>query len=253
MPKTLVLHTTEGSTIASARAAMDRNRSWSNWVCDPATGALVTLQASERGDRSLRNLSGGVETNNRPGVWQLEIVGRAALVPGYDDDWYYHLAAIVRQLCDTHGIPRRFPAPFVSYPRSYGVKAAQRMTGAEWLRCDGIVGHQHVPENDHGDPGDISRLIPLVVDQPPAPIEPPQPPTTEEARMGIYSQAMEDIDALYLAYEGEVEPGTPEHAQRVKNLRIWGRDLAKTVLVDGKDPAPTVRFVALHLAAQAGL
>jgi hypothetical protein len=35
------------------------------------------------------------------------------------------------------------------------------MTYDEWLTFEGLCGHQHVCENDHGDPGalDIARLI----------------------------------------------------------------------------------------------
>jgi hypothetical protein len=168
----LVLHSTEGSTIAGAVATMDANRSWSNWVGDPKTGTLKTLVDSERGDRSLKNLPGGVETNNRPGVWQLEIVGFAEDMPTYGDTWYRSLAAMVVQICDAKGIPKRFPYPFVPYPRSYGFRAAQRLTGHQWLACSGIIGHQHVPENDHGDPGDLNRLIPLVEGDPMPDLDP---------------------------------------------------------------------------------
>ena len=161
MPRTLVLHTTEGSTIAGAVATMKANRSWSNWVCDPATGGLMTLTDSERGDRSLRNLSGGVETNNRPGVWQLEIVGFAANVPIYDEDWYRTLGRIIVDICNSKAIPKVFPHPFTD-DAGYGTNGAVRLTAAQWSACEGIVGHQHVPENLHWDPGRIDRVIPYV-------------------------------------------------------------------------------------------
>ena len=52
-------------------------------------------------------------------------------------------------------------AKFVAYPGSYGVNAAQRFTNVQWENFTGVCGHQHVPENDHGDPGDlpIDRLF----------------------------------------------------------------------------------------------
>lgn len=29
------------------------------------------------------------------------------------------------------------------------------MTDREWLNAVGVYGHQHIPENSHGDPGNI--------------------------------------------------------------------------------------------------
>ena len=39
-------------------------------------------------------------------------------------------------------------------PASYGASPA-RMSFAQWRRFTGICGHQHVPENAHGDPGNL--------------------------------------------------------------------------------------------------
>ncbi|HEY6222818.1 MAG TPA: hypothetical protein VIW26_03470, partial [Gemmatimonadales bacterium] len=45
-----------------------------------------------------------------------------------------------------------------------------RFTAAAWLAFDGWCGHQHVPNNDHGDPGaiDIARLLAIAAPTPPA-------------------------------------------------------------------------------------
>lgn len=157
----LVLHATEGTSLAGARRTMAANRSMSHWLGDPATGEFEQLVSPTGAARSLRNMTGGVETNNRGRVFQLEIVGRAAEVPTYNDQWYRTLAEWVIGLCERHNIPRRFPHPFAGN-EAYGLRGRVRMSNAEWLACSGIVGHQHVPENTHWDPGDISRLIPLV-------------------------------------------------------------------------------------------
>jgi hypothetical protein len=54
---------------------------------------------------------------------------------------------------ERHGI--RLEAPtFLPYPDSYG-DSRVRFTFAQWRNFYGVCGHQHVPENDHGDPGDI--------------------------------------------------------------------------------------------------
>lgn len=227
----LVVHTTEGSTIAGAVAAMDRNRSWSNWITDPDTGETRVLVDGEREDRSLRNLPGGVETNNRPGVWQIEIVGHATDIPHMSDRWYQRLAATIDVICRDKGIPRRFPYPFVAYPDSYGAKAPQRLTGAQWLAVGGIVGHQHVPENLHGDPGDISRLIPLVaMKEPPMPTANPYAAEVNEALQLLTEHSI---------YTGQLDgwfgPAALAALHHLKNQLLNAETELDDALADGKE------------------
>ncbi len=159
MPNLLVVHSTEGTTIAGAVATMQKNRSMSHEVYDPHIDQHAPLVAWDNPARSLRNMRGGVETNNRPGVWQLEVVGKAAQIPSYSDEWHQNLAARIRFICQALDIPIAAPKPFVAYPESYGLRNGLRFTSAEWARAEGIIGHQHVPENTHGDPGDIARTL----------------------------------------------------------------------------------------------
>lgn len=120
-----------------------------------------------RSARALVNSSGGVETNTA-GVIQIEIIGtcdpglkarlpQALFVPEATADDIGGLIQAVRYLHNTYDIPVQDAAPrgWLSYPSSYGNKNGQRMTGAEWLSARGIVGHQHAPENSHGDPGNF--------------------------------------------------------------------------------------------------
>jgi len=162
----LVLHSTEGSTFAGARRTLFANNSMSHWLGDPATGEFEELVDPSGPARSLRNLSGGVETNNRGSVYQLEIVGFAATIgrtgtEGYPDQWYRQLGEWVKTICNRHGILRRFPYPFVGQS-GYGRNGVARLTNRQWQEVAGIVGHQHVPENTHWDPGNIRQLIPHV-------------------------------------------------------------------------------------------
>jgi hypothetical protein len=143
---------------------MKKQGTMAHRVFDPAMGERIQLLPWSQPAKSLKNLPGGVETNKRGGVYQLEIVGFAEKVAGYTDQWYRALAVELLAICAELDIPPRFPRPFVAYPKSYGVKASGRMTGAAWNACAGIVGHQHVPESDHGDPGDLNRLVPIVAE-----------------------------------------------------------------------------------------
>lgn len=114
--------------------------------------------------RALMNRAGGVETNTLNAV-QVEIVGtcdptahrRWSRVPHLYTpelpDWVIRdLAAFAAWAKQKHGVPLSSAVSFRPYPASYG-STLTRMSGAKWEDFKGHCGHQHVPENDHGDPG----------------------------------------------------------------------------------------------------
>jgi len=157
----IVLHSTEsdpGTCDAVARYLV-RMGYEPHEVFDPSNGDGVLLLPKSEPGKALMNLPGGVETNRRGGVYQIEIVGRAVDVPNYDDAWHARLRKRLLEVCEFNGTPYVFPLPFQPYPQSYG-RNLVRMTYDEWQVFEGVCGHQHVPENDHGDPGalDVSRL-----------------------------------------------------------------------------------------------
>ena len=158
----VVLHSTE-SDPGSCQAVADylvHMGYESHEVYDPSCDELIQLLPMSEPGKALVNLPGGVETNNRGGVYQIEIVGRAVDVPNYDDNWYENLRNRLETVCGFTGTPYVFPLPFQPYPQSYGNNLV-RMTFDEWLVFEGVCGHQHIPENEHGDPGalDVERLI----------------------------------------------------------------------------------------------
>lgn len=124
--------------------------------------------------RALVNASGGVQTNTL-NVLQVELVGTCN--PAYRSRWggqvagrdylfwpdapewaLAELAKFVRWCADEHDIPMRTDVTFKAYPGSYGTRSQNkvRMTSAQWTDYRGWCGHQHAPENRHGDPGDIN-------------------------------------------------------------------------------------------------
>lgn len=133
--------------------------------------------------RALRNESGGVETNTLNAV-QVELIGTCTTA--YRDKYGYFFWPdapdwALKQLADFlnwlagewEDFPVKDAAPrgWLSYPSSYGNANGQRLTYTEWRNAYGIVGHQHVPENSHGDPGNfpITRLLELAGGQPESP------------------------------------------------------------------------------------
>jgi hypothetical protein len=165
-----VLHTTEGTDWPGyAGGAVAPNATFKPNVRRKRLDVRQHFPV-DRSSRALRNLAGGVDTNTLD-VFQIELVGTCNpphakrwgnLVAGLDyifwpdaPDW---LLALVGErlawLQTEHGIPATSPVKgrWTPYPRSYGA-GGQRLTNAQWRNLKGWVGHQHVPENVHGDPG----------------------------------------------------------------------------------------------------
>lgn len=191
----LVLHTTEGpswpgyagGTVAPNYTGMPpvghTNGSWRAHFPD------------EKSSRAMENRGGGVQTNTQNSV-QVELIGtcdpknkkswngkgiqRAGVDyvywPDANEEQLEWLADFVLDMHKRHGLQLRAPFPFNAYPSSYGNNNGDRMTFAEWNKFAGICGHQHVPENSHGDPGDldVDRVIKMVKDKlkPSEPVKP---------------------------------------------------------------------------------
>lgn len=101
-------------------------------------------------------------------IMQFELVGTCdPNGPGYfwpnaDDTVLTALwRQVIKPLGDGFRIPFRAPA-FMAYPRLAG---SNRMTDAQFDTYSGWLGHQHVPQNDHGDPGAFpwARLVAIAV------------------------------------------------------------------------------------------
>lgn len=230
----LVLHTTESAPGSAKGAAswMQKKKTMSHRVFDPSNGERIQLLDWATPARSLANLAGGVETNRRGAVYQLEIVGKATDIAGYSDAWFAALAAEVIAICTELGVPRRFPRRFVAYPASYGLANTNRMSGPEWLACTGIVGHQHVPESTHGDPGDANRLIVLVEGDTPVTATPDGGWKLSKPEKDVLFEMQQIlIDAGFLhqsAPDGRPGPNTRTAMHTLKSDRAAAHDALNT-------------------------
>ncbi|MFF0588388.1 hypothetical protein ACFYWD_20725 [Streptomyces sp. NPDC003781] len=164
----IVWHTTEGTSLPSYGGGA----SAPNFTAKPDFTAkrLVWYQHFDFdvSSRALVNKSGGVETNTL-NVCQVEIVGTCdpathkkwgstphLYTPELPDWAVRDLAAFAKWAHDHHGVPLTSGVTFKAYPSSYGASSV-RMSASKWSSYRGHCGHQHVPENDHGDPG----LLPM--------------------------------------------------------------------------------------------
>lgn len=161
----ILLHSTQGSSIAGAVGAYRDHNSWPTLTVDCPRRQVVEHLPLNVAARALQNDPGGADQTNKDGTIhvQIELVGfaeRPASIGDADDlDWLgRHVIGPIARLT---GVPLRSDVAWRAYPSSYGERAAQRLTPAEWDAYSGILGHQHAPDNDHGDPGliDIDRIL----------------------------------------------------------------------------------------------
>ncbi|MEV7364235.1 peptidoglycan-binding protein [Streptomyces sp. NPDC091299] len=160
----IVWHTTEGTSLPSYSGGSEAPNF--TMVPDFAAKVLKVYQHFDfdTSSRALVNKAGGVETNTL-NVCQVEIVGTCdpathkkwgstqhLYTPELPDWAIRDLAAFAKWAHDNHGVPLSSGVTFKAYPSSYGSNGV-RMSNSAWNSFNGHCGHQHVPENDHGDPG----------------------------------------------------------------------------------------------------
>jgi len=170
-----LFHKTQGTSIEGAVAAYRANNSWPHDTVDFMFGHNYRIchhLSYDVAARSLRNEPGGVQTNTA-GVIQVEVVGFSEHPEQID--WRAFAIDYLGPRCRQLVIPIASSVTWVAYPASFGKNAAQRLSGAAWLSYRGILGHEHCPENDHGDPGAIPIQLILAAAQGQAP--PPPPPS----------------------------------------------------------------------------
>ncbi|MEU9643590.1 hypothetical protein [Streptomyces sp. NPDC048188] len=213
----VVWHTTEGTSVPSYGGGA----SAPNFTALPdfTNERLVWYQHFDFdvSSRALVNKAGGVATNTL-NVVQVEIVGtcdpathrkwgsRAHLYTPELPDWAIRdLATFAKWAHEQHGVPLTSGVTFKAYPSSYG-NSSVRMSNAAWSNYRGHCGHQHVPENDHGDPG----LLPMAAILARAAGKPTNPPKQED-----------DMDALdVLTYRNKTadEKSVKETGHRIPDF-----------------------------------
>jgi hypothetical protein len=172
----IVVHTTEGATVPGYRGGADAPNLTVMPLISKKKVAVYQHFGIDTSSRALVNLSGGVETNTANAV-QLEFVGTCDerhaktwgdMKAGVDyifwpdaPEWLKkEVGKIFGWLNLVHGIKLQSTVTWKAYNKgqvggSYGKNNGVRLSGAEWNKYYGILGHQHAPENEHGDPGNI--------------------------------------------------------------------------------------------------
>jgi murein DD-endopeptidase MepM/ murein hydrolase activator NlpD len=161
-----------------------------NLTYDPWKHEWHQHMAINKSATTLLDPSSTAVRENRDNVVQVEIVGYcdpARRSSGKDIEKIDELA--VRELgAFIAWMNQEWQVPFasvpaakwISYPGSYGNTKKQRFSGTEYDSFKGVLGHQHVSGNDHGDPGalPIERIM-AAAKEIAAGAKPPAPPVPE--------------------------------------------------------------------------
>jgi hypothetical protein len=133
----IVWHTTEGFGLPMY------NSSQPHFTLNPKTGTLWQHVPIRGGAYALRNTTGGVETNRAHAI-QVELIGFARESHLWSDDAYRNIAKLARWIEKHAGVPRQCTVVF---------RSDSNHKVPDYTNYTGHLGHQHVPENDHWDPG----------------------------------------------------------------------------------------------------
>lgn len=175
-PCKLVLHTTE--TVGYPSWGFNKS---SHVTVHPHARTWRQHRALDKPAWTLRAPAGSVSTNSM-GAIQIEIVGYAESIKDLSGGDLDYLMGFIRFILDQTGIPIQCSVLFAG-GSAYGLNGSVRMSPAAWTAYRGILGHQHVPANDHWDPGDIpmqASWLPRIKGTSPAPPTPTPPPEVYE-------------------------------------------------------------------------
>lgn len=137
----LVWHTTEGSSLPTYSGSAP------HFTLDPKSGKLWQHIPITQAAKALMHPAGTVETNRASAI-QVELIGFASQTQNWSEQEYTRVASLARWIEANAGVRRACGVKFTGS----SVKP-NRMTPTVWLAYNGHCGHQHVPNNDHWDPG----------------------------------------------------------------------------------------------------
>ncbi|WP_295583698.1 N-acetylmuramoyl-L-alanine amidase [uncultured Lamprocystis sp.] len=157
-PFKIVHHTTEGPSAAGAFAAFENNRSDPHFTVDSAT--IYQHIDTNKAARSLRNASGGVQTN-RDSAIQIEVVGFAGKAKSRAT--LLNVAKLCRWIEGEHGVPRDWPNGLPKPSTNGHDPGGHNRNAANWNSLGGHYGHSQVPENTHWDPAYTDAEVALLM------------------------------------------------------------------------------------------
>ena len=144
----LVWHTTEGTGIDTVWRVLQGKNAAPHFIIDPGGGDAPVYQCIplNRAGRALEHPAGTPATNTANCI-QVEIVGFAKDAAEWGHVIYRDLGALAALIDHRFNIRRGY-RPFTV--------PAKKVTPAGFVRATGHLGHSHVPNNSHWDPGKMN-------------------------------------------------------------------------------------------------
>lgn len=175
-------------------------------LCDPMSGQRITLAPMAREVRS--SMVDGLAERLAGWYW-LDVVGFAGRLPDHEQ-WWQNLLFFVQELAGEVQAPVVFPRPFQAYADATGPHAG-RLTSEQWATVAGVVGLQHLPKVQGGEPGDLGRLVELAAETGTAEGTPEWRAQKAAAETGFYTGAIDgDVGDMTAA---AVEAMAEDHSQ----------------------------------------
>lgn len=147
----IVHHTTEGSSAAGAIGAYRSHGGWPHFTLE-WTGDGLRIYQHLPLDVAARALVNGPEAGetNRANCVQIEHAGFAASSESWPAERYAAIASVCRWIEKQTGCrPARVPGTL------WGTDHPARLSGPAFHSSGGHAAHQHVPGNQHWDPGNF--------------------------------------------------------------------------------------------------
>lgn len=153
-----VLHTTETEWMPSYRApsapphftVMPNGVIYQHIAVDECSGALRNVYPGHEDEEYDTGID--PDRTGRLNI-QIEVVGYARQAQ-WPEVQVASIAKIMRWAEEEWGLPARFADVVFEGGAAYGYENEYELTEQEWLDLNAWVGHQHVPENTHWDPGE---------------------------------------------------------------------------------------------------
>lgn len=143
----IIWHTTEGSGFDGADSTLRTNGDEPHFLLDTHTGKCIQYIGLSQFGKALRHPGGTPETN-RAGCIQVELVGFARETPKWTTAQLKKVAALACLIEHRVNVPRHARGKFAP--------GAARLSARVFPDAAGHLGHMHVPNNDHVDPGALN-------------------------------------------------------------------------------------------------
>ena len=139
--------------------AFKSGKTWPHFTIDPGTRTVIQHFSLNVGSKSLRTRSPTIPNDpNIPtnSIHCIQIAIVKCSEHGYSTQELEFIREVMRAVEDLVPIPRKSGLSFLNFAGVNAVPNNNKMTIDAWKKFSGWCGHQHIPKNDHTDPGAIN-------------------------------------------------------------------------------------------------